>query len=487
MSARMTDTLPARDIDALDVHEWLGRVEDDISFATNGTSPLATVCASAVDPLEIAVALEVAGISHAVVTSRYNRADVFSLARTLWNRIPLRPTSSTTATVLPRSGNRSDLARGLLYTLPALMLLALTSAFDLSLTRWVLPFAISWGWGVGQVTAFIGYRMQVAANVKHEATVMARVIVVATAATLVVSTILALCFGGGTTAVAAASGLVTYMVASAILLMRLEEKWLAMLLAPGALASIVVLVVADSSLFTRLLAAIAIGTSFVAILFRAVRHARLRAKGIRPFGRHDVLVASGHLIHGILCGLALSIVVIQVGDTSAANDFGRMLLPVPLLATLGVMEWQLRTFRARVAKLTNSLSSARDFPKLAWREFGRSCAISVSATASTALAVVIAVQIHGGGLAISAMCIECVLGAVFFTDLILVLFDRLDLVLRSWMIGVAFGCVALVVLLISTGSQPDLVAFQAGCVLVSAVLISLLFHARAVVSIAMNH
>src|SRR5207344_1124469 len=114
--------------------------------------------------------------------------------------------------------------------------------------------------------AFIGYRMQVGANAKHEPTVMARVIVAATLATLVVSTITALIFGGGTTAVLAATGLVTYMVASAILLMRLEEKWLAMRLAPGALASVVVLAMSDSSLFTGLLAALTIGGSFVAVV-----------------------------------------------------------------------------------------------------------------------------------------------------------------------------------------------------------------------------
>ena len=122
----------APSLDSIDVHEWLERVEDDIDVGSQGTSPLATVCAAAVDPLEIAVALEVAGISHAVATGRYNRADVFSIARTLWGQIPLRPVP-TAAACHPGSGNRSDLARGLLYALPAVMLLALTSAFDLSL------------------------------------------------------------------------------------------------------------------------------------------------------------------------------------------------------------------------------------------------------------------------------------------------------------------------------------------------------------------
>ena len=248
------------------------------------------------------------------------------------------------------------------------------------------------------------------------------------------------------------------------------------------------LAINESSLFTQWLAAIAIGGSFVAVVFRAVRHARLRAGGIRPFSRHDVFIASGHLLHGILCGLALSIIVIHVGGDSRDNDFARMLLPVPLLATLGVMEWQLRTFRSRIAKLTQL---ARQRPRLPQAGLARVPALvrhlRVGTTASTAVAVVIAVQIHGGTPAISAMSIECVLAAVFFSDLILVLLDRLGLVLRSWIIGVAVGSVTLTALLISTTSDTDLIAFWAGCALVSAVLIALLVHARAVVSIAMNH
>ena len=114
-----------------------------------------TVCSSAVDPLEIAVALEVAGISHAVATNRYNRANVYAPSRTLWSRVPQRPVPARPAK-LPRPGDWRDLARGVLYILPAVMLLALTKALDVELAKWVLPVAISWGWGLGQDAAFAG-------------------------------------------------------------------------------------------------------------------------------------------------------------------------------------------------------------------------------------------------------------------------------------------------------------------------------------------
>lgn len=485
MSARMPVNVEASGT-AADVYEWLENMASGVESAPPESSPLAAICSSAVDPLEIAVALEVAGISHAVVTERYDRADVFSLAGTLWNHIPFHPTKSR-AVELPRSGDRRDLARGLLYAFPAVMLLALTSALDLDLARWVLPLAISWGWGLGQVAAFVGYRLQGGQHSSREAAMIGRVVAGAAVSTCLLSTAAAMIFGGGATGVVASTALVTYMVASAILLVRAEEMWLGLMLLPGLLASPIVLVAPVGSVFSQAVAVVVIGGSFVAVVLRALRNARFRTHGGPPsFARHELLAASGHLFHGVLCGLAVSLVVIQTGHASPEDAFARLLLPVPMLATLGVMEWQLHTFRARVAVLTHSLESCREFPRLAQREFLRSLTICVAANGVAALAVVIAVRIHGGNIAVGALIVQCALSAVFFTDLIVVLFDRLDLVLRSWLTGVAAGVATLDTVLLAE-NDAALALRWAGFMLVLVVLISLLIHVRTVVSAAMNH
>ena len=375
MSARMPVTVMESELDAADVHGWLERVIDGDDVSLIGSSPLATVCSSAVDPLEIAVALEVAGISHAVATNRYNRADVFALARTLWSRLPLRPALDQPPT-LPRPGDRRDLARGLLYILPAVMLLALTKALDVELAKWVLPVAISWGWGLGQVAAFAGYRIQ-GAGMPYEAIIMVRVLAGAAVSTWLVSTLATMVAGGGGADVGATTALVTYMAASAILLVRAEERWLALLLLPGALASAYVLARSNGSVFSRSAAVVVIGGSFFAVLCRASRQLRLRKSQSGRFGSRDVLAGSGHLLHGVICGLAVSLVVIRTGHASAENNFGRMLLPVPLLAALGAMEWQLHTFRARMARLLNSLGSIKQFR--GWRG---GCSTARSSSAS---------------------------------------------------------------------------------------------------------
>ncbi len=481
----MPGTMTESDNSAVDVHDWLERINNGIGVSELGSSPLAAVCSSAVDPLEIAVALEVAGISHAVATNRYNRADVFALARTLWSRIPQRPVLAKPPT-LPRPGDWRDLARGVLYILPAVMLLAMTKALGLELARWVLPVAISWGWGLGQVAAFAGYRIQ-GAGLPYESKIMIRVVVGTTLSTWIVATVATIIGGGGGADVAATTALVTYMVASAILLVRSEEQWLAVLLLPGAVASAYVLARSDGTVFSRTVAVVVIGGSFLAVLCRAIRQVSLRNSGGSRFANRDVAIASKHLLHGVICGVAVSLIVIQRGHPSAANKFGHLLLPIPLLASLGAMEWQLHTFRARMARLIHSLGSIEQFPAMARRVFYRSFIICVVAIVTPAIGVTVAIGIHGGDLLVEALVVECGLGAVYFVDLIMVLLDRLDLALRSWLAGVAAGLAALWALSAITVRDLGSMLYPAAAVMVAVVVGSLLFYSREVVSAAMNH
>jgi hypothetical protein len=485
MSARMPRTMTESNKNSVDVHDWLEQINGSIGVAELGSSPLATVCSSAVDPLEIAVALEVAGISHAVATNRYNRADVFALARTLWSRVPHRPVTAKPAK-LPRAGDWRDLGRGVLYILPAVMLLALTKALDVELANWVLPVAISWGWGLGQVAAFAGYTIQ-GAGMPYEAIIMVRVLAAAAVSTWIVSTLATMVSGGGGADVGATTALVTYMVASAILLVRAEEGWLAVLLLPGALASAYVLARSNGSVFSRSAAVVVIGGSFFAVLCRASRQLRLRNPGSGRFVVEDALVASKHLLHGVICGVAVSLIVIQRGHPSAANRFGHLLLPVPLLASLGAMEWQLHTFRARMARLLNSLGSIKQFPRLARRVFYRSFVICVLAIVTPAIGVMVAIGRHGGDISVEALTVQCALGAVYFVDLIMVLLDRLDLALRSWLSGIVAALIAGWALLAVTGRHLNSVVYPSATVLVVVVLGSLLFYSREVVSAAMTH
>ncbi len=318
---------------------------------------------------------------------------------------------------------------------------------------------------------------------------MTRVVAGAALSTCVVATVTATIAGGGATDVAAATALVTYMVASAVLLVRAEERWLAMLLLPGALASTFVLARSERiGVFPH-----GCDRHGRRVVRRPWSAGPLDRRGFRTnagggrFIRRDVLIASEHLLHGVICGVAVSLVVIRLGHAAPEGEFGRVLLPVPLLAALGVMEWQLHTFRWRMARLINTLGSIDQFPVLARRVFHRSLAICVAAIVIPAIAVVVAVRVHGDDIPVAALAVQCALGAVFFADLIMVLLDRLDVALRSWLFGIATGIAACVVSLALTGAEFSATVLPAAAVLVAVALASLLLHARQVVAAAMNH
>ena len=57
------------------------------------------------------------------------------------------------------------------------MLLALTRSAGLQFSWWVLPLAITWGWALGQVTAYFGYTFKSRQNQRSEKLVLGWVMV----------------------------------------------------------------------------------------------------------------------------------------------------------------------------------------------------------------------------------------------------------------------------------------------------------------------
>jgi hypothetical protein len=87
---------------------------------------------------------------------------------------------------------------------------------------------------------------------------------------------------------------------------------------------------------------------------------------------------------------------------------------------------------------------------------------------------------------VALLMLQCVLGAAFFADLILMLLDRIDIVLRAWLAGLLVaGAVRGVATAMSVDSERA--ALASGAALVLLVLVLLLIAARRVVTTAMSH
>jgi len=486
MSARMNGLVEEPNEHDADIHQWIEGITEGTDFEGIDASRLAIICSAAGDPLEIAAALEVAGVSHTVATDRYGRADVFSLAQTLWNRIPIQPTPVVEASV-HQPGNWLDLLRGLLYIAPAPMILALSRGLDREFAGWTLPLAVTWGWGLGQMTAFAGYRMRSRADTRREAEVTGRFLIGSIISTLVLSLVAAMIFGGDLVSISVATALVTFMVASSILLLHQQQQWSALLIAPGVVLSCIVLI-APLGTVPGPMVALFIAGSFIAVLLRSTRHVHLRWPSGMLLGHRDFRISLGHLLHGLLCGLAVVAIVIQGEHLAPAlDDLARVLVPVPMLATLGVMEWQLRTFRSRASGLTQTMETMDRFPERAWAQCRRSLLIYLTAISTVTALVWIIAAANGQRIPSSVLAVQIVLGISFLCDLMIVTLDRLDLVLKSWLLGLTVGLAWLAVEIWGFGTAVETALWHASCAGGICVCVALAGCTRNVASTAMNH
>jgi hypothetical protein len=221
--------------DGRSVRHWITEVRQ----RAHGTEPaeddseIAAVCGAAVDPLEIAAALEAAGMSRRVVTEDLGHRDVFSLADELWSVVPFREIAAEPRPAW-RRGSVSDLGRGALYAAPALLIHAVSTSLGLNLDWWALPLAMTWGWATGQLIAFGGYRMRARNDVRGEARFVSLALALAVVTTTGLAVVCRQQLGGVGASVLAATVVSTYMATSAVLLLHEEEILAALLLAPAA-------------------------------------------------------------------------------------------------------------------------------------------------------------------------------------------------------------------------------------------------------------
>ena len=418
---------------------------------------LREVASGVLDPMELAAHLEVAGISNRVARDEYGANDVFEVARTIWDDVPFVP-----AAVEPeparRAGNMSDLGRGLVYGAPGLLLYGLQRAMGWSVPAWLLAFAVTWGWGIGQLAANLAYTLRSRHDRDGERALMGAVLLATPISTLSIVGAVVAGSGEGFVGVIVATGLTTYMVGSAVLVLNERIGIAALCLAPGS-------VVSTAALLTDRVGgeavAIAVGISVIGALVATVPFASLRIHRAGVFARGELRRSAVHLFHGFFCGAALAVVVLGCG---AAVDDGNALVAVsvPLVLSLGVMEWQLRTFRAGASRL-QELTDVAEYSARTWRLFVR-CQIqyAVAVLAMCAIAAVVTGAIaHPGEVAVLAAA-GC-LGVAYHLDVTLVSLGRVDLAMWAWCTGaVAGGLVALLTAALGVEADVMLISTAVG-------------------------
>jgi hypothetical protein len=186
----------------------------------------------------------------------------------------------------------------------------------------------------------------------------------------------------------------------------------------------------------------AIIASGVGTLVAAARHLGLPFVGRSSVRRSDLSLAAQHFMHGLMCGLALSTILL-VGTHISDFSSHAALTSVPLLLTLGVMEWRLRTFRADVETLARTLIAIDDFAGRAVRIFLRGLVVYVGGVVVGALVVSAALHRDGSPVPVTMLLAEVALGALYYVDLTLSSIGRLDVVMRAWTAAAITGGVLL--------------------------------------------
>jgi len=389
---------------------------------------LAATCGPAVDPLEIAARLEAAGFSNQVVADTYALPDVFALADVLYRYTPFRAEPAAEPEP-PAGGSWRDLARGALFALPTFSFTVGIKALGVRPVWWVLPAGLILGWALSQLIACLAWTMRGAGDSAGEPVLVVAALALGVALSGLAGGMLARYFGGGLGAVLLVVAVTVYMVDTGLLLFYGDERWLALALAPGLVAAGLYLFDSHWSSFNRLASAAAIATVALATIF-ALRHV-LRKGWRRPqLPRSAVPRGAQFFAHGACCGLLTSLLIgFESRPGSAIHDV--TLIVWPLLLTLGVMEWQLRSLRGRVAAFLPVSHGVRHFVAQAHRAFMRSLIIyAVLLAALSAVAGIIGAARHTK--LILPLLAQGTLGLAFFVALILIASGRVDLVIRSW-------------------------------------------------------
>ena len=116
------------------------------------------VCASAVDPLEIASALEFDGISDNIAAARYGLADVFALAEEMFRQVPRSPAEPEPPLDPWRDVSKFRPAlHGLLYGLPAVCFPAAAGLLIGPGAVIALVVSLLVSWSTSQALAYLGY------------------------------------------------------------------------------------------------------------------------------------------------------------------------------------------------------------------------------------------------------------------------------------------------------------------------------------------
>ncbi|WP_300612515.1 hypothetical protein [Trebonia sp.] len=325
----------------------------------------ATVCESAVDPFEVASALEFEGVSDRTATAEYGLEDVFALARVLYEEIPRQPAEPEPVPDPWPHGPLRLMLHGLLYALPAV---CFPAAGGLLAGPGVLPtlvVALLTGWGLSQGLAAIGYHRLGTAGRGQAQRVLRAGLVTGLATVGLVMAVTGHITGGHPAVLCFGAGEGAYMLGACVLLVTGTELWLLVALAPGVAGAAVFLLSGRPPGLEHLTWAALAATPVLACVI-----ALSGRTGPGPVaGRLLVAAELGGAVPAFLLGVVaaglLTFPVVAGPAGHGGVNLGALVASIPLALSMGVAEWSLLWYRRRTRYLLGVTNNPRWFRRQA--------------------------------------------------------------------------------------------------------------------------
>lgn len=437
MSQR-SEYYPEPEPDVLVTSEYIGPDRRTLDPVAQLARRLNYVCTHAVDPLQIAAALESDGITDRIARDEYGHADVFDLAEELFRRVPRRLQAQSEQSSEERLQTIRELLHGPLFVLPSVAYPAVLAALGVKGMIWglVLSTAVGWVWGL--VMTWLAYRL-IGRGFKEEAgRLMLRLSLIGIIAVQVLALGFSSISGEGPGLAYFALSQMTYQMAASILIVYRRESWLFFALIPALLSNGLYLLLGSpggqltfallSSLTSVLLA---LGAAYWAI-FKIPR-----AKNYRPtLTNQEVLDAWPILLYGALS--AALVLLENMRDMVGLLDLSLSI--TPLVLCMGVLEWQARRFRERAVLLLRQTRLAQEFDAKVWWIFLETLGASLLALFLVSVAGLLILTelnlVTTQGLMMFGA--HFLLGGAFFVNFILLAHNRFH-----WVLGAMGGALAL--------------------------------------------
>ena len=329
----------------------------------------AAVCESAVDPLEIASALEFDGLTDQLIRERYGYGNVFALASEMYLQVPRQPAEPEPPPDPWPVSRLQPLLHGLLYGLPAVCFPAAAALLAGPGAHAVLITALLAAWAASQALASLGYQRLGRTTDRDQARHLLRAgmlaglllitVIMAGTALLLHARLSLFIFGVGEGA---------YMLGACVLLVLGAEKWLLAALAPGILGSVAFLALgrppglehaAWASLALPPVLAVAAALTATRTTARRARLAGLVSRGlVVPAELRGAVPAAAFGL--VAAGLLAYPVVTAVPGHPGVNA-GALLASLPLSLSMGAAEWSMLAYRRRTRSLLRSSTDLRAF------------------------------------------------------------------------------------------------------------------------------